>query len=94
MATTSPACPADGNRDNGALAWSPDGRRIAAIGNSGALASVVLVVDPDGRNPPRTLVDLPVDARLRGVTWSADGASLIVGEQRRFSDIVLFEMTK
>jgi len=78
---------------NGALAWTPDARRIAAIGNSGAVASVIFVVDPEQREQPRQLLEFPPDVRLRGVAWSQDGRSLIVGQQRRESDIVLFDLT-
>jgi len=78
---------------NGALAWDRAGSRIAAIGNSGAVASVIFMVDPGQRDPPHKLIDFPADVRLRGVTWSPDGQSLIVGQQRRTSDIVLLEFS-
>jgi Tol biopolymer transport system component len=75
---------------NGATAWDPSGRRLAVYGNSGAVASVVFIIEP-GSDQPRRLLDFPPDVVLRGMAWSADGTSLLIGQQRRNTDIVLFE---
>jgi eukaryotic-like serine/threonine-protein kinase len=75
---------------NGATAWDPSGRRLAVYGNSGAVASVVFIIEPDS-DQPRRLLDFPPDVSLRGLAWSADGKSLLIGQQRRNTDIVLFE---
>ena len=68
---------------NGALAWDRTGRRLAAIGNQGVLASVVWVIEPGTRIPPRRIAEFPPDVRLRGVSWSSDGTSLVIGQQRQ-----------
>jgi hypothetical protein len=57
------------------------------------VASVIFIVDAEQREQPRQLLEFPPDVRLRGVAWSKDGQSLIVGQQRRASDIVLFGFT-
>ena len=77
---------------NGQIAWDPGGERVAVIGNSGVMASTVWMFYPTGRQPGRRLMDFPSEVRLRGVTWSPDGKSLIVGQQHRTGDIVLFEL--
>jgi eukaryotic-like serine/threonine-protein kinase len=82
------------NMGNGAIAWDAKGERFAVIGNSGAVASAAWIFDPQGRQPPRKLYEFPHDVRLRGVTWARDGQSLIVGQQKRTGDIVLFELEK
>jgi hypothetical protein len=38
------------------------------------------------------LIELPVTVRLRGITWSPDGSSVVVAEEDWRSDIVLFEL--
>lgn len=81
------------NIGNGAVAWSPDGRQLAVMGNSGAQASVVWIVKPDRPSPARKVLEFPIDVRLRGLAWSHDGNSLIVGQQRRTSGIVLLGLS-
>ena len=76
---------------NGAVAWDRTGRRLAVYGNSGAVASVIFILERDGSRPPRKLIEFPPDVRLRGLAWSSDGSSLLVGRLRRTSDIALFE---
>ena len=63
------------------------------MGNSGGLSSVIWIVEP-GTAFARKVMTFPVDAKLRGMTWSHDGASLIVGQQRRTSDIVWMDLAK
>lgn len=79
---------------NGFLAWTPDGRRLAAIASPGGTASIVWVVQVDGREPFRKLIEFPVGAHRRGATWTHDGASLIVGQVLQRSNIVLFEAAR
>jgi len=79
---------------NGGVAWDRSGRRLAVYGNSGAVASVIFILERDGSRPPRKLIEFPPDVRLRGLTWSLDGSSLLVGRQRRTSDIALFELAR
>jgi len=42
----------------------------------------------------RKLVDLPSATHLRGIAWSPDGQSLLVGVDARTSDIVLAEVRR
>ena len=78
---------------NGLLAWSRDGRRIAAARVPGTAAASVWVADLDPHHPVRQVLKLPDDALIRGMTWSVDGRSVIVGQERASSDIVLFDQT-
>lgn len=82
------------NLGNGMMAWDPSGARLAVAGNSGSVASELWVFDFAGREPPRRLVEFPHDVRLRGLTWTPDGNSIIVGQARRTGDIVLFELDR
>jgi Tol biopolymer transport system component len=79
--------------ENGTLAWDRSGRYLASTGNSGLVASVVWLVETNSSRPAQKVMELPSDARLRGLTWTHDGASLIVGQQRKTSDIVLLDLT-
>jgi Tol biopolymer transport system component len=82
------------NNGNGVLAWQPDGRTLAAVGNPGSLPSVAWIVEPGNAGFVRKITDFPADTRIRGVTWSHDGTSLILGRQRRDSDIVLLDLRR
>jgi hypothetical protein len=64
------------------------------IGNSGVVVKQTWIFDPPGRLAPRKVIDFPADVRLRRVTWSRDGQSLIVGRHSGTGDIVLFELGK
>ena len=86
--------PETANIGSGSLAWDPGGRYLAAMGNSGALASVIWIVEPGAPTSARKVITFPFDTRLRGLTWSHDGASLIVGQQRRTSDIVWMDLVR
>ena len=79
---------------NGFIAWSPDGRRIAGVRFPANAVGSVWIVDPSGVEPTRKLMDLPVAMRPHGLTWSADGASLLVSGTETSSDIVLFDVAK
>jgi Tol biopolymer transport system component len=76
---------------NGFLAWSPDGRHLAAFVEPGATSGLVWIVDITGAEPPWKLTELPAGVRVRGATWSPDGARILFGQTERTSDIVLFE---
>jgi Tol biopolymer transport system component len=80
--------------NNGFLAWAPDGRRLAGVGLPGNRAGSVWILEPDGAVPFRKLVDLPPDAVPRGITWSHDGARVVVGLARATGDIVLAERSR
>jgi eukaryotic-like serine/threonine-protein kinase len=75
---------------NGYLAWSPDGKRLAGVSLAGAFPGAVWIIDPDAATC-RKLVDLGPADLARGVTWSRDGSSLIVGLIKRSGDIFLAE---
>jgi len=89
------ASPLDGPRApfiaNGLMAWSPDGKRLAAAALSGAAAGSVWIVEPNNPAPYKKLMDLPAGEFLRGLTWARDGSSIIVGRYRWSGDIFLAE---
>jgi len=76
---------------NGFLAWAPDGKRLAAVGVPGSANASIWIVEPDSSQPFRKLIELAGEVRLRGITWTSDGSSLIFGRQEALSDLVLFE---
>jgi hypothetical protein len=76
---------------NGFVSWSLDGGRLAVAGLPGARAGYIWIFEPGGTTPPRKLLDLPAGVYLRGMAWSRDGSSLIVGRVQWSSDIVLAE---
>ena len=80
------------NNGNGMLAWQPGGRALAAVGNSGSLPSVAWLIEPGNVTFARKISDFPADTRIRGLAWSHDGATLILGRQKRDSDIVLLDL--
>ena len=75
---------------NGYLAWSPDGTRLAGVSLAGAFPGAIWIIDPDTATT-RKLLDLGPSDLARGLTWSRDGSSLIVGLIRRSGDIFLAE---
>ena len=89
------ASPLDGPKAplvaNGSLAWSPDGKRLAAAALPGAGAGSVWIIEPSNPSPYKKLMDLPAGEFLRGLTWARDGSSIIVGRYRRSGDIFLAE---
>ena len=76
---------------NGFLAWSPDCRYLAAFVEPGASTGTVWVLDTQGVEPARKLLDLPPGTRLRGAAWTGDATTIVMGQRQRNSDIVLFE---
>jgi sugar lactone lactonase YvrE len=79
---------------NGFLAWSPDGRGIAVARVPGTAAASVWVAIPDENRPVRQVLTLPDDALIRGMVWAHDGRSVLIGQERASSDIVLFDQTQ
>ena len=77
--------------NNGSIIWSPDGKRIAASSLPGAGVGRLWIADPFSPKPYRKVLDLPADVFTRGITWSSDGKSLIVGTYRWSGDIFLAE---
>ena len=76
---------------NGAVVWSPDGKRLAAASLTGAGAGALWIIDPASPTPYKKLLDLPTGIFVRGISWSRDGRSLILGTYRWSGDIVLAE---
>ncbi len=74
---------------NGLLAWSADGRRLLAVARGAATRLRAHVVEPGAAEPYRLLFELPVGQTIRGASWSAGGASLLVGLEAPESDVVL-----
>jgi len=76
---------------NGSVVWSPDGKRIAATVLPGSGSGSLWIVDPASPKPYHKLLDLPAGVFTRGITWSNDGQSLILGTYRSSGDIFLAE---
>jgi Tol biopolymer transport system component len=76
---------------NGFVVWSPDGKRLAGVALPGAAAGSIWIVEPNNPAPYKKLTDLPDGVFLRGLTWSPDGSSFIVGRYRWAGDIFLAE---
>jgi serine/threonine protein kinase len=79
-----------GGFTNGMMTWSPDGKRLAVAAQNAASPTSIWLVDPDAAVPFQKLVELPLGPRIRGLTWTTDGA-LIVGQYDSTSDIVLID---
>jgi serine/threonine protein kinase len=79
---------------NGFIVWSPDGRYIAGVRFPANAVGSIWIVDPSGVQPTRKLIDLPAAMRPHGVTWSADGSSILISGAESSSDIVLFDLTR
>jgi Tol biopolymer transport system component len=79
---------------NPVLAWSPDGKRLAALSIVGNGGTSLWIAEPEGREPLRKLLDLPTSVLPRGMTWSADGSGVVIAYQDFTSDIVLFDVTR
>jgi hypothetical protein len=67
-----------------------DGTRLAGVSLAGAFRGAIWIVEPDTA-ATRKLIDLGPSDLARGLTWSRDGSSLIVGLVRRSGDIFLLE---
>ncbi len=80
--------------NNGFLAWSRDGRRVAAVWSPAYAASSIWIVDPSGHEPLRKLGALPITVHPRGITWTPDGSGVVITEQEPISDIVMFDVER
>ncbi|MDQ5857392.1 MAG: protein kinase [Acidobacteriota bacterium] len=70
-----------------ALAWAPDGKRLASAAVEG-----LWIIEPDAPRPFHKLAkQLPAGQRLHGVAWTRDGSSVIVAIEETRGDLVLFE---
>jgi hypothetical protein len=58
------------------------------------VAASVWIVDPEAAKPFQKLIVLPPGARIRGVSWTPDSSSLIIGQHDTQSDIVLLEQVQ
>jgi Tol biopolymer transport system component len=77
---------------NGTVAWSPDGRTVAILSQNTNLPAAIWTLAVDEPRPVyRKILELPLGPRVRGLTWSADGAALIIGRHDWTSDIVLMD---
>jgi Tol biopolymer transport system component len=79
--------------NNAVLAWSPDGKRLAALNVVGNGGTSLWIAEPEGRYPLRKLLELPTSVLPRGMTWSADGSGVVIAYQDSTSDIVLFDLS-
>jgi Tol biopolymer transport system component len=79
---------------NGFLAWSPDGRRVAAVGLPGSDTGHIWIIEPDSPSPIRKLIALPPGDFLRGMSWTRDGSALVIGRIRSAGDIVFAERSQ
>jgi eukaryotic-like serine/threonine-protein kinase len=75
---------------NGALAWTPDGARVAGAAVPAAADADIYVIEPGSTEPYRRLLTLAAPSQVRGVAWSPDSGSILFGEYRPSSDILLF----
>jgi serine/threonine protein kinase/Tol biopolymer transport system component len=77
---------------NGQVAWSPDGQTVAIVSQNTNLPAAVWTITPDDeRSTYRKIVELPMGPRIRGISWTADGAALILGQHDWTSDVVLMD---
>jgi len=77
---------------NGFLAWSPDGRRVAVASVQAGTNAYLYVADLRSAEIFRLIQKMPVSVRPRGVTWTPDGSNVVIAEQRSDADIVLFDL--
>ena len=89
-----PTPPLPSGFSTGFVAWSPDGRRLAIVSQNASLPASIWMIEPAAAEPRfHKLIELPPAPRIRGLTWTPDGRSLIVGKHDpTVSDIVLIEL--
>jgi dipeptidyl aminopeptidase/acylaminoacyl peptidase len=76
-----------------AMAWSPDGSRLALVNLPGrAAAEVWLLTVADGSL--RRLQHFAAPAELDGITWSSDGKALLIGRRDFESEVLLLRVVK
>ena len=54
----------------------------------------IWIADPEATPPLQKLIELPAGVRMRGITWTPDGNSVIFAQQDPSSDIVLFDLER
>ena len=86
---STPATDAAPALNNGYLAWSSNGKLLAAMAVPGFAESTLWIIDPAAPVSGRKLLRLPGE-RGRGLAWARDGTALLVGVYRSTSDVVLF----
>lgn len=72
------------------MTWAPDGKRLAVASVLTNTTAEIWLVELGARDPFRQVMELPSHLRPRGIAFSADGSSLVLGVQEALSDIVLF----
>ena len=82
--------PAGPRLPNGYVVWAPDGKRLAVVSVLTNAPAEIWVVELGAPNPFRQALVLPSHFRVRGLTFSSDSSSLVIGVQEALSDIVLF----
>jgi eukaryotic-like serine/threonine-protein kinase len=93
FANLPPPPPLPGGFANGALAWSPDGRRLAVVSQNANAPASIWVIEPAAPEPRyQKLIELAPAPRIRGVVWTPDGRSIVIGKHDVVSDIVLIEL--
>jgi len=76
---------------NGILAWAPDGKRLAVV-NQGTETPAIWIVEPEASTPYRKLIEFTGGPRIRGISWTDDGHSIIIGKHDvAASDIVVLD---
>jgi Tol biopolymer transport system component len=79
---------------NGFLTWSADGARIIAVVEPGAGRAAVWVGDADRAAPFRKVYEAPADVRFRGVAAVPGERAILLGQNRRSTDVVLFDRVR
>jgi hypothetical protein len=75
------------------VARSPDGRQLALVSQNTNAPASIWAIEPAGSRPAfRRVLELPPGPRIRGIAWTPDGGSLVIGKHDTTSDIVLIEL--
>lgn len=79
---------------NGTLAWSHDGRRLAAISRPANGPATIWIGEPSVPASFRKLLDLRPSVNPLGITWVPDGSGVVVANQQPTSHVILFDVTR
>ena len=71
------------------FAWSPDGRQLAVIGNTGGQGNIY--VTDSAEHPLRPLLSNPEVGYLRDASWSRDGNKLVLWSSQNISTMYLVD---